>query len=278
MNWRALVGALAVLAVCGCGGSAMEFKELEHMRIPLPLRGSIGEGPICTVSEVSVSTGSRYQSASVAIAGKENSKRHPEMESDEEFLTNCSVEQFGSIAFQTKRAGKTAYWADGKEIGGSGGDRYVPVFVKTWEWEAIREMAKDNKFVLHFWTRNTFFADAEVTLTGVENCRSDGKKTEVTFTLEMEKTLGQSWESNVIIPKVFCPMEIVVKPKGKEAIRFLFYNRVEDGGRVNLLLSSCPLPETFTRPRAIISQDGQVETRRWPATFRAPENMPALFR
>lgn len=269
MNW--MIYLIAVLALACAYGNTMELKATQFWG------GNAMEVAASAAGVVTTSALFRPQphSVSVSVSGAEGryERRHPEQKPDEVFETNCSVDQFGRTPYRTKRAGKVAYDVHGREI-----SRDIPVFIEKAEWEAVREMRKDGKYVLHFWTRNIFFADAQVTLTGVENCRSDGKKTEVTFQLKREKNLGRSWESNVIIPKVFCPIEIVVKPKNKKAIRFLFYSRVEEGGRVNLLLSSCPLPETFTRPRAIISQDGATETRRWSATFRVPDNMPALFR
>lgn len=272
MNWKPLV-ALAVLA-CGCGGYSLETKQMR-----MPLKSSMQESAFCTVS-VANTSGYRWQSVSMSATWEKGNSSHPEMKSDEITWTNCTVDQFGSIPFRTKRAGKVAYYADGREIGGLGGSRYVPVFVKSWEWEAVREMAaKEKKYPFHFWSRNTIFANAKVTLIGVEGCSSLGKKMEVTFRLKPERSLGKSWEYQVIIPQNFHVLEIIVKPKGKKAIKFLLaHEEIKEGGRVNLLLSSCPLPEMFARPRVSISQDSKTARRFWSAMFRAPVNIPVGYR
>ncbi|MCX6763070.1 MAG: hypothetical protein NT093_04865 [Candidatus Moranbacteria bacterium] len=270
----ALAVLLAVLA-CGCNVYSLETKQMR-----MPLRSSMQESAFGSVS-MAIASGYRWQSVSMSATWeKGNSSSHPEMKSDEILWTNCTVDQFGSIPFQTKRAGKVAYYADDREIGGSGGSRYVPVFVKSWEWEAVRKMAaKEKKYPFHFWSRNTFFANAKVTLIGVEGCSSLGKKREVTFRLKPERSLGKSWEYQVIIPQNFHVLEIIVKPKGKKAIKFLLaQEEIKEGGRVNLLLSSCPLPEMFARPRVSISQDSKTARRFWSAMFRAPVNIPVGYR
>jgi len=274
MNWISLV--VVVFLLSGCGYTP----EIKQERISLrngweTLILSSSNSNVNVNVNVSVK---QSHSIDVVEVREWRGNRHPEQRADEVFETNCEVENFGRILYRTKRAGKVAYWRDGREIGGLGGKRYIPVFVKTWEWEAVREIRKDGKYVLHFWTRNTFFADAQVTLIGIEGNRSDGREVKRTFQLKREKSLGNSWEDQMIVPGNFCIMELIVKPKGKKAIKFLAYRQVRGGGRVNILLSSCPLPETYTRPRVTISQDSKVESRVWPATFRAPNNIPAAFR
>ncbi|MDD5489548.1 MAG: hypothetical protein PHP25_02620 [Candidatus Moranbacteria bacterium] len=264
---------LAVLAV-GCGPQLVDYKQ-EQVLVK-------GEKIIISLTESRRQYQYQSQSRAVAVAEiaevwEQRGNRHPEQGADEVFETNCEVENFGRIPYRTKRAGKVAYWRDGREIGGLGGKRYIPVFVSKKEWFTVHAMKVEKKFPFHFWTRNHYFADATVTLIGIEGNRSDGREIKRTFQLKREKSLGNSWEAQMIVPGDFCIMEIVVKPKGKKEIKFLAYQQVRGGGRVNILLSSCPLPETFARPRLTIFQPRKAEVRVWPTTFQAPENIPGLY-
>lgn len=207
---------------------------------------------------------------SVAVAtGKyeDPGERHPELRPGERFETNCAIEEFGRIPYKTKRPGKTAYDMDGEAFKSLAGRRYIPVFIKTEEWKAVREMAKGNKFPLHFWTRNNFFANATVTMIGVERCISDGREVKKTFRLKREKSLGKSWENQLIVPTDFCLLELIVKPRGKKAIKFMLYKKMEEGNKVNILLSSLPQPEFYTRPRLNVIKSYKNDYR-WSTTYK----------
>lgn len=254
------VGLGLILLVSACGVSMPDCRQ-EFVQVKNEL------------SPIRLDSKSPSQSQAVAVAsfGGKYEKRHPEQKPDEVFETNGTIEQFLNLPYKTKRMGRIAYDIHGREVGDSGTGRYFPIFIKVEEREIEQVMKKEHFFTLHFWTKNYFIQDAEVTLIGALNPRSDAKQISKTFRLEKEKNLGLSWEGQLMVPRIFCLLKVIVKPRGKKSIEFLVARQLVEGGSINILLSSCPLPETFTRPRISIDEKMGDKAKCWPVNFYFPD-------
>jgi hypothetical protein len=267
-SWIALV-----VFVAACGSA--------YANEPARKRITLANGCTAVAIHTSVSgfsSVSQSQTGAVAVAepcGFYNAN-HPEKKPSERFIGNCTIKQFHQIRYRSKRLGQVACDNFGRKltkIDPLGGRDYFPVFAKSEEIEAVKKrIAGEKKFSLYVGTRNTFFRGARVYFSVIEGCTTADKEHKMDFRLVRNET-GRCWEKTVMVPGNSCVLEVVIKPKGKRRIRFLLYKKIEEGGSVNIILSSCPLPETFTRPRINLNSE-----YRWPATFSPPANIPAAYR